>query len=65
VFLSKLFVEKSSLILHARCQQEKKEEEMAAKQPSTVPGYFDPASINIYFPTTANGQDQKPLNFNL
>jgi len=45
--------------------QEKKEEEMAAKQPSTIPGYFDPASINIYFPTTANGQDQKPLNFNM
>jgi len=45
--------------------QEKKEEEMAAKQPSTIPGYFDPASINIYFPTTANGQDQKPPNFNM
>jgi len=45
--------------------QEKKEEEMAAKQPSTIPGYFDPASINIYFPSTANGQDQKPPNFNL
>jgi len=43
--------------------QEKKEEEMAAKQPCTIPGYFDPASINIYFPTTANGQDQKPLSF--
>ena len=45
--------------------QEKKEEEMAAKQPSTIPGYFDPASINILFPSTANGQDQKPLNFNM
>jgi len=44
--------------------QEKKEEEMAAKQPCTIPGYFDPATVNLYFPTTANGQDQKTLNFN-
>jgi len=45
--------------------QEKKEEEMAAKQPSTIPGYFDPASINIYFPAAVNGQDQKTSNFNV
>jgi len=38
---------------------------MAAKQPNTIPGYFDPAAINLYFPTTANGQEQKIPNFNL
>jgi len=45
--------------------QEKKEEEMAAKQPSTIPGYFDPATVNLYFPATANGHDLKALNFNM
>jgi len=56
---------KISLSCRANAFQEKKEEEMAAKQPCTIPGYFDPATVNLYFPTTANGQDQKTLSFNM
>jgi len=45
--------------------QEKQEEEQATKQPCTIPGYFDPMTINIYFPSPPNEQDSKTANFNV
>jgi hypothetical protein len=38
--------------------QQKKEDERSANQPSAIPGYFDPAEVNIYIPTVIGNQNQ-------
>lgn len=40
-------------------------EEVATKPPCTIPGYFDPMTINIYFPSPPNELDSKTANFNV